>query len=352
MTCRGARLLDALRSAVATAWAAELNSLAASVRTAETEGDLLMRGLIDQVGDQTWQHGLDSLAPAYRSPDVRRILGLGYALSSYLIEPIPIPDQRRARIVAELGALANFIVSLFDHCVDTVAEAQDWLCPADLRSLLAAADAAGMPADVPRAPAEALLIALVQRYQQHAAQLATEEPPQQKDIAALTTTIIAMRQAHAHAVAGASASTLRDKSALPFVVMASPGWIGVTDRSRRQQHLDWVYEVGEFFGWLDDAVDYDIDRAAGQPNLLGDLDPATKDFEGVLAERIVGAADQLDDSWLRLVRATGEDTDSWTRHSLRLATVSWLGGVDALAGQGLIKGTTTGEAPWHSGQAS
>ena len=34
------------------------------------------------------------------------------------------------------------------------------------------------------------------------------------------------------------------------------------------RHLRWIYRLGEFFGWIDDAVDFEEDFKTSQPNRL------------------------------------------------------------------------------------
>ena len=60
------------------------------------------------------------------------------------------------------------------------------------------------------------------------------------------------------------------KSCLPIVLMALPAWAyeqrSSARRMRMGQHLRWLYQVGRFFGTLDDAADYGADMRAGSMN--------------------------------------------------------------------------------------
>lgn len=60
----------------------------------------------------------------------------------------------------------------------------------------------------------------------------------------------------------------RRKCALPFVAMALPVWLTIPDFDRQAsaRHLSRLYHCGEFFGWIDDAVDLESDAKYGRPN--------------------------------------------------------------------------------------
>ena len=65
----------------------------------------------------------------------------------------------------------------------------------------------------------------------------------------------------------ASEQALRDKCALPFVVMALPAWARAKgDEAERDAHLAWVERFGDLLGLVDDAADLAEDEAAGAPN--------------------------------------------------------------------------------------
>ena len=50
--------------------------------------------------------------------------------------------------------------------------------------------------------------------------------------------------------------------------MGLPVWMTApsVQQSVYRAHVKWLYRLGRFFGWIDDAADLDDDRAAGRPN--------------------------------------------------------------------------------------
>ncbi len=69
---------------------------------------------------------------------------------------------------------------------------------------------------------------------------------------------------------GAGRSVWWRKNALPFAVLGMPAWL-VADSIQAadfRRHLAWLCRVGEFFGWVDDCVDYAADRSSGHLNRI------------------------------------------------------------------------------------
>jgi hypothetical protein len=53
-------------------------------------------------------------------------------------------------------------------------------------------------------------------------------------------------------------------------MLGLPAWIAADsfDSCRCMRHLMWLARVGEFFGWVDDCVDYTEDVTLGQANRI------------------------------------------------------------------------------------
>jgi hypothetical protein len=338
------RLTTALCTAVRSAWASDFERCGIAMRHAEACGEDIARSLAAAVGGPVWNAGLESLAPAYRPPDLRRILGLGHELTRYLIAPAPLRNASEIRVVARLGALANLIVSVHDFLADDRPGADAWLVPDRLCGLLEADE----QPDVGLSPAQALTSALIRTYGRQVAALAAAAASPADE---LLDTILRMRDVHQRATSGVPASVLIEKNTLPFVIAAMPAWIIAASRSRRDDHLVWVQDVGAALGLLDDAVDLDDDLRRGHPNLVDLLGRAGSLSELVFADELVARLDELERrrrQFMGDVTAPAEHADL----ALRMVVMSWLGGHGFLAqGEGSAS-APEGEPEWCSGQAS
>ena len=180
-----------------------------------------------------------SAALQQRESAAFRMLGFGYVLTEFAVAPVTAqPDAR----VPALGALANLIVSLYDGELDTGA------APGSIIS------------------GSSLLARLVELYYSRLDALAGAGGPLE---VLLRRAIDRMYHAERFTGRGANSRAIwRRKSALPFVVMGLPVWFAHPAARVRSchAHLAWLYRLGRFFGWIDDAADLEDDCAACRLN--------------------------------------------------------------------------------------
>ncbi len=239
----------------------------------QIRGEAVTMALRREVGETAWLQGLSLLKVPSAANAVRRACGFGALLTEFLIAPLAL-DPLEQTDAASLGARVNLIVSLYDHYVDQ-GMAPHQVLPEQ-----------GGEAAVPLVPL------LVRGY------YARLRPS--RNTALVHRAIARMRDAEDRVAAGESSPLLwRRKSALPWVVMGmSPR--GADDRflssaqspmprvstaaraSKRVSsgsqephlsHLAWLYRLGCFLGWIDDAADVERDRSQGRANAFAKLHP-------------------------------------------------------------------------------
>ena len=230
--------------------------------------------LADRVGSSLWVQALAQLGRPVPQADCERVLGFGALLTAYLLPPVPIDEERR-REVCTLGAHANLLVGLFDLIADERSDAELPLSRALIESACKGRGRARLAWHAHRgSPPTRLLTRLLSEYVDRLDRLPYSDRHQ--SVRALQTRVILeMYTAELQTLRAASRVTdriVRRKSALPFVAMGIPGWLAVDQVSPAtfRAHLRWMYRIGTFFGWIDDAVDLDLDRAAGRPNRVAD----------------------------------------------------------------------------------
>ena len=191
----------------------------------------------------------------FQKPIVRS-LGTGALLTEFVTAGVPVDGQNRA-VLAALGGLVILIVSTFDVMLDE---------GGSVPVLFSASPIKPGSAEDARFT---LLRELVDLYFRELQML----PNARGEVRVLTETAIhRMYAAEVRSVSESciSRTTWWRKNVLPFVVMGLPAWLGSRslDAAAFRRHLTWLCRLGEFFGWLDDCVDYADDSATGRPNRI------------------------------------------------------------------------------------
>ena len=258
---------------------------------------------------------MQSVEPA---DDLAWAAGYGAILTDHLVAPIALADEDRREAV-ELGALANVIVFLHDNLADGGTPAALLLPPAALRLARSSRGRALLRAWAALAPAPARVLALLvaewhERLDAHAPPALAEETRAQ--VARMYAAQLAILREGPRA----SDKTLREKCALPFVVMALPAWARAKDQEEREKHLAWVASVGELFGMVDDAVDVDEDAREGSPNLAARA--LREGAEDAWAQRAAELAREVRAAW-RAPAGTRYAREV-TEHAVAVCVASWL----------------------------
>lgn len=195
----------------------------------ERRGELEAANLRVETGDAAWREGLSRLRVPRPAQAVGWALGFGSAAANFLAAPLKA-DSRHVPAMRAMGARVNLIVTLYDHLLDSGLRPEDTpLVPALIRGFYA------------RVPATPLLDRAIRRM---------------------------------YEAENGGARARRDwvrKSALPFVTIGLAASI-LAGREPPAGYLAWLYRVGIWIGWIDDASDLAQDRAAGRYNrvLVGD----------------------------------------------------------------------------------
>jgi len=193
---------------------------------------------------------------AFRQP-YARALGTGSVFAEFAISGVPLgPDYCEA--VCALGGLIILIVSAFDVLLDAGGTAPDLLPPE--RRVGRAGDARN----------GSVVAALLDVYFRRLDELPQTRPGVRAivDSAIRRMYLAELQSRRAGREIGRSAWWR--KNALPIMVLGVPAWMAACSFEPRffRRHLMWLGRVGEFFGWLDDCVDYEDDLAGGHANRI------------------------------------------------------------------------------------
>ena len=186
------------------------------------------------------------------SPTQRNhLLGMGFALTAFLIAPLPLAGARH-RQICSLGALLNLLVVVCDRLFDNSSTPH----PPLTRAALAGLGDSG-----------SLMGSLLREYHLRLQALGLSSSL----LSTINQCLARMYDAESQTRLAAGSLTYRDwlrKSALPFVVMALPAWGIAPSQSRAfySAHLRWLFQLGRFFGVVDDAVDFLEDVSNRHPN--------------------------------------------------------------------------------------
>lgn len=196
-------------------------------------GELEAANLRADAHDGAWLEGLSQLRVPHPAKAAGWALGFGSATADFLAAPLD-PDPASVPAIRATGARVNLIVTLYDHLLDSGKKPDD--------NPLIPALIGGFYAGVPATP---LLHRAIRRM---------------------------------YEAERGGAHSRRDwvrKSALPFVTTGLAVAI-LAQRELPRGYLAWLYRVGIWIGWIDDARDLDRDRAAGYANrFAADVPPAS-----------------------------------------------------------------------------
>jgi len=234
-----------------------------------------------------------------------RLLGWGYVMTEFAVACLGVPGKPNSAVLS-LGALANLIVSAYDGLLDSGREPERIL----LRSRLTNAGGERETGDPLIARLVDLYFVLLSRLPYPHAHLHRT----------LRSAILRMYDAETETAGSRefSLATWRRKSALPFVIMGLPVWMSIPSLDARayRAHLNWLYRLGRFFGWIDDAADLNDDRAAQHLNYF------SAGIEPFMAYRIARQGARILEAW-----DAGAPADRYgrtLRQTFLAVTWSWL----------------------------
>ena len=184
-------------------------------------------------------------------------LGTGAVVTEFVSAQIPLAAECR-RALAELGGLLILYVTALDGIVDSGRPAP----PICFTTTTGARPPAGSPLD-------AWVPTLLSEYIRRLDRLPRRQPRLR---ATADAAIRRMHAAELHSLSPAPVgrSTWWRKNVLPILMLGLPGWIAADsfDASSCLRHWIWLARLGEFFGWVDDCVDYAEDLRLGQANRI------------------------------------------------------------------------------------
>ena len=190
----------------------------------------------------------------FKRPCIRS-LGTGAALTEFAIARVPLTDEERVTVTA-LGGLAILMVSAFDAALDGGAQVPN-LFPRDGKS--------------PRRGTRpnSWIRNLVDLYFKRLAALPQTRPQLVRMVEkAIRRMYEAELQSVSHHAVGRR--VWWRKNVLPFTVLGIPAWMAASSFATADfhRHVVWLCRLGEFFGWVDDCVDYAEDLATAQANRI------------------------------------------------------------------------------------
>ena len=221
------------------------------------------------IGERCWRRAQKALRRPLQDDECGRVLGFGAALTEFATAPLASSQE-----IVELGALANFIVGIYDTHLDAWIEHRPLLDRAKLIRLFTVSRrlwSLGSPMRRVSAP-ERMFVALVSEFVRRLRAVAGPRACE-RDFDSILRAIVAMYDAQDACVrlrAKVPQRKLRDKGALPMVVMGAPAWLGAAraDEASVAWHGRWLYDLGEFLALIDDSVDLYPDATAGEPNRI------------------------------------------------------------------------------------
>ena len=214
---------------------------------------------------------------AARGPDhrdnYRYVAGYGELMTLFLSAPVGLPPEARAQ-VARLGGLANLLVSYFDELVDggwpRAKLLPRWaLAIAPLR---AGRTLVGLLARIGPAPGR-LSRRLVVEYFRRVTGLphAGRHAAVRKDLRRMIGKMYLEEGRTPDEWRRLRGDPARQqKTALPLAVLGLPAWLASADcpPGRYARHRRWLFKLGLFIRWIDDAADLALDARNGSANLV------------------------------------------------------------------------------------
>lgn len=263
--------------------------------------------------------------------DLIRVLGFGVVVTQYLIEPISMPKKSFERVVYS-GAIANLLVTLFDHYIDNQFIKNFKLIESTLSKKNNFIDKIKYGVYYLQGNLYQRQISnLINIYYNQIDALSDRKDSDIKQkTRALNYIIDKMYVAEKLSLLQPKKYTSvlwRHKSALPFLAMGIPAWFPTPiNKELWIWHLRWMYSFGDLMGLIDDAVDFENDTKSASPNIYNMLMPDGHDnrdsvnyFCNKISNRIIFIQTQF-------INYT--NTDSLILNQLPLIMIcSWFGGV-------------------------
>jgi len=269
-----------------------------------------------------------------------RVLGFGHLLTEFLVAPvISYSDTERYKVI-KLGTLANFIVGIYDHLIDQENANRKFLLPRwILKGIISYNLGSLIDIFVKFSPASSkLLIKLVIYYIKVLKNLEKVE----KNLLLsdfLKKLIIYMYDIENKTLFNDKSLVtdydLKLKSSLPFVVMGLSAWL-IRKKSNQKLygwHLNWLNRFGDFFGWIDDFMDYREDLLKGQPNRIRNVvRQQLKSEENLhqLFHSIVKQGRQILVEWNQHI-VEPKKIPIFIKNAFSTCLISWLGGTNILS---------------------
>jgi|GEM_PF-5922374 len=297
-------------------------------------GVLERENIIKIVGYKTWKNVLNRLPGNLPEEDCIRVLGFGRALTEYLIAPLDVPSDLKEKIVT-IGVISNLLGSIYDHLIDAGLNNNLALPRWILHSI--AYEKNGLKLAVLRkiGPTTLRFILTLVEYNK---QILTELPyykTHDEITELIKQSVLQMYDAENETINKnsklVSEDTLKNKSTLPYVIRGLPAWLCTPQipKDRFDWHINWMHQFGDFFAWIDDAVDLADDISEGQPNLL------------LFPENTVGRDEQKDSALAQTIAEKGKQMiTEWQKNTKdyekipvvigkapQICTVSWFGGL-------------------------
>jgi len=260
------------------------------------------------VADGDWEAVLTTARSALTADDCERIAGYGRVLTEFLVSPIDMPDEARETVL-ELGATMNLLVATFDRLIDAGHDPDDVLTSYGVRAALTRNNFVDRAYErvVPRD--RRAIYRLLSAYAHGVDNLpyAGARGQVSRDI---DECISDMHQAGRELwYRPGDAEADRTTSVNSIVILGLPGWLATSDysESRYHRYVDWVENVGRFFGLVDDTADLSQDMTVGAHNAVQSQLESRSDR--VVVERIANEGERVFDEWTEMTTHTDGERD-------------------------------------------
>jgi len=240
---------------------------------AVNHGLTLWSALRSAIGERSWKRAQQALPKQLSELECGRVLGFGAALTRFAISTLALSPYHATK-VAELGALTNFIVGVYDTHLDFSAGGRPLLDRSTLLRLLTSSRHTALDgwARLMASPQESVFLALVREFMRRLRQLAhcTAQTTAISDIMATIVTMYDAQHACNSLRLKVRTRDLQDKGALPIVVMGVPAWLVRSQVTQQQivEHRRWLYRLGDFLTLIDASADLYSDSVNGQANRI------------------------------------------------------------------------------------
>ncbi|MEK6221867.1 MAG: hypothetical protein N2D54_06430 [Chloroflexota bacterium] len=266
-----------------------------------------LRMLSKAVGRMDWWRGIWSARIPNPYLTTTQLIGWGQALTKYLIAPVSLPEREKNK-VASLGALANFIVNLYDFMADQHRNQE-----IKISHEMLAKSMDPNPRELGDTPPISSILKLINTLSKFYFQGLLELPYANQNCKVnkiIQRAVVKMYKAENSTIQWDDKEQLPPsnhaivvKDAYPFMIMGLAAWLAVPkiDPNIFSRHLRWLYKVGIFYGWVDDAVDLEKDRLIGHPNLFSSdekLALFNKQAQTELSKKITTQGQDIRNEWM------------------------------------------------------